>query len=223
MQSGVAERLERLDPPLEPGDAPDGVQRDERERQQARDDDEELEHLVVDRRGEAAEGDVDEHERGGDEDRGRDRPPEHQVDDEREREQVDAGDEHRRDGERAGVEGMGELAEPQSQVLRYRADLGAVVERHHHEAEEDHRRHRPDPVVVDGGDAVLGAVGGLAEDLECTEVGGDEREARDPGRERPAGEEEVDVGLDEQARDEADAEHDDEVDPEDHIIDRARV
>ena len=165
----------------------------------------------------------DQHQRRGDEDREGDRPAEHQVDDQRQREQVDAGDQHGRDGERAGVEGVGGLVEAQPQVLGDRADLGPVVERHHHQPQEDHRRDRAEPVVVDGGDPVLGAVGGLAEDLERAEVGGDERQPGDPGRQRAAGEEEVEVGLDRQPGDEPDAQHDHEVDPQDHVVDRARM
>ena len=42
------------------------VQADQRQRQQRCDDHEELQHLVVDRGGEAADGDVEQHERGGD-------------------------------------------------------------------------------------------------------------------------------------------------------------
>ncbi len=115
------------------------------------------------------------------------------------------------------------LAEPEAQILRHRANLGAVVERHHHQPQEHHRRHGAQPVVVHGGHAVLGTVGGLAEDLQRPEVGGDERQTGDPGGERAAGEEEVEVGLDREPRDEADSEHHDEVDRQDDVIDRARV
>ena len=114
------------------------------------------------------------------------------------------------------------LVEAQAQVLGDRADLGAVVERHHQDAEEDHRRDGADPVVVHGGDAVLGAVGGLSQDLERAQVGGDEREAGDPRRQRATRQEEVEVGLDGQARDEPDPQDDHEVDREDHIVDRRR-
>jgi hypothetical protein len=76
---------------------------------------------------------------------------------------------------------------------------------------------------VDGGDAVLGAVGGLAEDLERSEVGRYEREPRDPGGQRAAREKEIKIGLDRQPRDEPDPQHDHEIDPQDHVVDRARM
>ena len=180
------------------------VQRDERQRQQRGDDDEELQDLVVDRRRQPAERDVGHDDERGDDDRGRDRPPEQQVHDEREREEVDAGDEHRGHRERRRVERVRRLVEAQAQVLGHRADLGPVVEGHHHDAQEDHRRDGADPVEVDGGHAVLGAVGRHAEDLQRAEIGGDEGQAGDPGGQRPPGEEEVDVGLDRHPGDHAD-------------------
>ncbi len=213
----------RLDLVLQAAPAAHVVERDERQREQARDDDEELQDLVVDRRGQAAERDVDEHDRGGDDDRDRERPAEHQVDDQREREQVDAGDQHGRHGERRGVQRVGRVVEAQAQVVRDAADLGPVVEGHHHDAQEDHRGDRADPVEVHGRDAVLGTVGGHAEDLERAEVGGDEGQAGDPGGQRPAGQEEVEVRLDRQTRDGADPEHHDEVDAEDRVVERAGV
>ena len=51
---------------LRPLAAADLVQADEGQRQQRRDDHEELQHLVVDRRRQATEGDVGEHDRRGD-------------------------------------------------------------------------------------------------------------------------------------------------------------
>ena len=98
------------------------------------------------------------------------------------------------------------LVEALEQVLGDRADLGAVVERHHHEAQEDHRRDRADPVVVDRRDAVLGAVGADAQDLRRAEVGRDEGQAGDPRRQRAAGQEVVEARLDVALGDAADAE-----------------
>ena len=223
MQGGIAERLGVADAVLEPVHAAHRVQRHDRQRQQARDDHEELEHLVVDRRRQAAEGDVDQHDRGRHQDGDRHRPAQHQVDDQREREQVDAGDQDRRHRERGRVEGVRRLAKAQAQVLGHGADLRPVVEGHHHEAQEDHGRNRAEPVVVHGRRAVLGAVRRLAEDLQRAQVRGDEGEARDPRRQRTARQEEVDVGLDRQPGDEPDAEHDREVDGEDRVVDAAQV
>jgi hypothetical protein len=68
-------------PVLEPAPAADRLEPDDGQRHQAGQDDEELEDLVVDGRGEAAQGDVDEHERRRQHDRDRDRPAEQQADD----------------------------------------------------------------------------------------------------------------------------------------------
>ena len=221
VEAGVPERGKRLDPVLEPGPAAHRVQRHQRERYQRGADHEELEHLVVDRRGQAAERDVDEHDRRGGQDRAADRPTEQQVDDQGQREQVDAADQHGGDGERQRVEDVRGIAETEPQILGHRADLGPVVEGHQYQPQEDHRGHRADPVVVHGRDAVLGAVGGLAEDLERTQVRRDERQARDPRRHRTPREEEVEIGLDRQPGDEPDTEHHREVDRDDHVVDCA--
>ena len=90
-------------PVRQPVPAAHVVQRDDRQRDEGREDDEELQDLVVDRRGQAAERDVDEDDGRGDQDRDRDRPPEHEVDHQREREEVHARDEHGGDREAHGV------------------------------------------------------------------------------------------------------------------------
>ena len=203
--------------------AADVVQADDRQRDQRREDHEELQHLVVDRRGEAAERDVDEHDGGGDDDAEQDRPAEHQLEHERQRVQVHAGDQHGRERERQRVEEVRLLVEAQAQVLRHRPHLRAVVEGHHHDAQEDHRGHGADPVVVDRVDAELGAVGGHAEDLERAQVRGDEREAGDPRGQRAAREEVVEARLDVALRREPDAEDGDEVDRQDQVVDEIRI
>ena len=66
----------------------------------------------------------------------------------------------------------------------HRARARAVVERHHEDAEEDHRRNRADPVEVAGRDAVLRARRRHADDFLRAEVGRDERQPADPRRDR---------------------------------------
>jgi hypothetical protein len=134
-------------------------------------------------------------------------------------EEVHAGDEHLRDGEGDRVEQVGGPVEPQAQVLGDAADLGPVVEGHHDDAEEDHRGDGPDPVVVQRHEPVLGTVGGHPDDFEGAEVRRDERETGDPGRQRPAGQEEVDAGADRAAGCEADPENRHEVQCDEQIVD----
>ena len=208
---------------LQPVPAADVDEADDRQRQQRGDDDEELEHLVVDRRRQAAEADVGRDDERRDDDADDDRPAEHQLEHEREGVQVHPGDQDRRDRERDRVEDVRAVVEAQPQVLRHGADLRAVVERHHHEAEEDHGRDRADPVVVDRRDAVLGAVGAHAEHLDRAEVRGDEGEAGDPGGQRAAREEVVEARLDVALGGEADAEHDHEVRQQDRVVEPVRI
>ena len=151
-----------------------------------RDDDEELQDLVVDRGRQAAEGDVGEHDRGRDDQGDPQRPAEQRVDDAAEQVEVDAGDQQLGDRERDRVDQVGAGAEPAAHELGNRPHLRAVVERHHHDAEEQHRRDRADPEVVHGREAELGAVRRHAHDLDGAEVGRDEGQAGDPGRQRAA-------------------------------------
>jgi hypothetical protein len=138
--------------------ATDLHQADDRQRQQRGDDDEELQHLVVDGRGKAAECGVRQHDERGDDDRDPERPAEQQVHDAGEQEQVGARDQDLRCREADAVDQVGRLSEAAAHELRDTAHLGAVVERHHHDAEEQHRRDRTDPEVVHRRQAVLGAV-----------------------------------------------------------------
>ena len=203
--------------------AADAVQADQRQRQQRGDDDEELQHLVVDRSTQATERDVRQHDRAGHDQRDPDGPAEQGVHDAGEQGEVDARDEELGDGEADRVDQVGTGAEPLEHELGHRADLRAVVERHHHDAEEQHRRDRADPEVVERRQTDLRAVGRHAHDLDGTEVGGDERQARHPGRQRAARQEEVDRVRHRAARHHADAEDECEVDRDQQVVQPGRV
>ena len=207
----------------QPVPAADVDEADDHDRQQRRDDHEELQHLVVDRRREAAEADVDHDDHAGDDDADEQRPAEQQLEHERQRVEVHARDQHRGDREGDRVELVRAVVEAQAQVLGDRADLRAVVERHHHQAEEDHGRDGADPVVVDRRDAVLRAVGRHADHLERAEVGRDEGQARDPRRQRAAGQEVVQARLDVALGREPHAEDDEEVRGENRVVDEVGV
>ena len=167
---------------LEAAPAADPVEAEPDEREERGDDDEELQHLVVDRRREPTEGDVGQDDDRGDDEGQPQRPAEQRVDDRPEQVEVDAGDEQLRHRERDRVDEVRLLAEPPEHELRHRAHLRAVVEGHHHDAEEEHRGDGADPEVVDGRDADLGAVGAHAHDLDGPEVGRDEGQAGHPRR-----------------------------------------
>ncbi len=107
----------------------DIAQADPDERSEAGDDEEELENLVVDSAGEAAEEDVAEDDDGGDEDGdvedvvvGDDAVEEaERLDEKRHRVHGDAGGEHGHDGEGEGVDGAGLLVEAQCGDIRGRS------------------------------------------------------------------------------------------------------
>ena len=210
--------------------AADVAQAEPDQRGEAGDDEEELQDLVVDGAGEAAEEDVAEDDERGEDDGdvedvgvGDDAVEQAEgLDEQRHRVHGDAGGEDGHDGEGEGVEGAGLLVEAHAQVLGHGAGLGAVVERHHEDADEDHGGDGADPVEVAGDDAVLGAGGAHADHFLGAEVGGDEGQAADPGGDRAAGQEEVVAGPHVALEGEADAQNEDEVDQHDEPVDEGQ-
>ena len=164
----------------EPAPTAGTVQADQGQRQQRRHDHEELQHLVVDGCRQTANRDVGEHDDGRDDQRDDQWPPQQPVDDLAQQEQVDTGDQQLRQREAQRVDQVSRGAVTLEHELGHRADLRAVVERHHHDAQEEHRRDGADPEVVEGRHPVLGAVGRHAHDLDSTQVGRDERDTGDP-------------------------------------------
>ncbi|MPM77568.1 hypothetical protein SDC9_124574 [bioreactor metagenome] len=94
--------------------------------------------------------------------------------------EVDAGDQQLGQRERQRVDQVCAGAEALAHELGDRPHLRAVVEGHHHDAQEQHRRDGADPEVVDGRQADLGPVGRHAHDLHRPQVGGDEGQAGHP-------------------------------------------
>ena len=211
--------------------ATDIAKADPDEGREASNDEEELEDFVVDGRGEAAKEDVAENDDGGEEDGdvedvgvGDDAVEEPEgLDEERHRVHGDAGGEHGHDGKGKGVDGAGLLVEAHPEIFGDGTGLGAIVEGHHEDADEDHGGDGADPVKVAGDDAVLGAGGSHADDFLGTEICGDEGEAADPGWDGTAGEEEVVAGAHETLEREANAQHKDEIDQHDEPVDDGKI
>ncbi len=199
------------------------LERDDRQRHHPDHDHEELHDLVVDGAGQATEQDVGQHEGRRQHDRQQQRDPEQRLEDDGECVEVHAGDEDAAEHEGDRVDQVRLRVEPQPEVLGDAAHLGPVVERHHHDAEEHHRGDRADPEVVHHRGAVLGPAGGLAEQLDGTDVGRDEADPGDPGGQGPTGQEEVQRGLHATFQGETDAEDEAEVDHDQHDVDRAQV
>ena len=143
-----------------------------------------MQHLVVDGAGEAAEKDVGEYDDGGEDDgEGKDafgRPAEHveeAVEDMQRLDEAghgvhgDAGAEDGHHGEGAGIERAGLLVEPHAQELGHAAGLGAVVEGHHEDADEDHRGDGADAVEVGGLETIFRAGCAHADNFLRAEVG----------------------------------------------------
>ena len=198
----------------------DALQAEPDQRHETEHDHEELQHLVVDRRGQSAQENVGQHDQG--------RNGDAQVVGEAENLFQEPGqgvhrDAGRKDGhhrERNRVERARFFVEPQLQVLRDRPGLRAVVERHHEDADEHHRRDRADPVEVAGHDPVLGPRGGHADDFLGAEVRRDEGQTADPGRNRPARQEEVAAGLHVASQRPPDAQHKHEIHRQNQVVDR---
>ncbi len=97
--------------------------------------------------------------------------------------------------------------------------LGDVIERHHDDAEKEHRGDGADPVPVRGQDAVLICSASPTHQLKRSQIGGDEAETRDPGGHLAAGQEELFAGVGGSFDVEADEENNDEIQKKDQDID----
>jgi len=73
--------------------------------------------------------------------------------------------------------------------------LRDVIEGHHHQAEEQHGGNSADPIPVTGKDSVLIGRAGPTQQFERTEIGGNERQASDPGGHFAARHEKIFPGL----------------------------
>ena len=133
------------------------LHRDDRQRDHSDQHDEELHDLVVDCAGQTTEQDVREHEYRRQYDRDDLGDSQQRTQYDGQRVQVHAGDQHASDREGDGVDQVRLGVEPQSQVFRDAANLRAVVEGHHHDAEKDHGRDGADPEIVHDRAAVFGA------------------------------------------------------------------
>jgi hypothetical protein len=215
----------------DPGPAAGVTQPEIHERQESGDDEEELQHFVVDGARQPADEHVDEHDEGGRDNadmedvlRSEAERGERRVEDVQDLQQLrhrvhrNAGREHRHQRERDRIEAARLLVESKPQVLRYRPRARPVIERHHEDAKEDHRRDRADPVEMAGRDAVLRTGRCHADDFLRAQVGRNERQAAHPRGDRASRLKEVHAGRRRALQCEADTQHEPEVDEHQHPV-----
>ena len=209
-----------------------GLESKEDEREKSGDDEEELQHFVVHRAAQTAGKNVGEddhrrHDHRNVEDVvGRNvHRVERRVEDVHRYQELGhrvhryAGREHGHDGERARIESARFFIEAQFEVLGHRAGFGTVIERHHENADEHHRRDRAEPVKMRGQNAVFRAGGGHADDFLGAQIGAHEGQTADPQRHRASGEKELLAVLRLSAEHEPDAQHEREVEDHDEPVD----
>ena len=177
---------------LQPAPTTNAVQTNDGQRGECGDDDEELQHLVIDGGRKSAQGDIGQHDDAGHEERYPHLPAQQGLHDGGQQVQVHAGNQQLGHGEGNRIDQVRGIAKTLAHKLRHRAHLGAVVERHHHNAQKDHGRDGADPEVVHGLEAILHAIGGHTDDFHRAQVGRDEGQSGHPGGQSAAGEEEVD-------------------------------
>src|ERR1700692_1391061 len=128
----------RLEVGGDPGDAVEIVQDEEYERRQAENNKCELDHFVVHRGGEAAQGDVDE-DYGGCGERGFcEVAAEKGTQYLRQCVEANARNENHHDAATDNIQGSRSLVEPQFKEFRYGQGTAPDVDRHHAEGEEEH-------------------------------------------------------------------------------------
>ena len=127
----------------------------------------------------------------------------------------DAGGEngHDREGER--VKGARLFVEAQLEIFRHRAGFRAVIEGHHEDADEHHRRDRAHPIKMAGHDPIFRARSGHADDFLRPEISGDESQTSNPGGDGAAREKEIAARFDIAPQRPPDAQHESEIDGKD--------
>lgn len=183
----------------------------------------ELEDFVEDGGAQAAEGDVDGDGDGGNPDAEVHVPAEDDVHDQRHGIHVDAAHKDGHEGEADAGKSAAGFVEAELEIAGNRMRLRDVVERHHEEAEEEHRGNSSNPVGVRGEHAVFVGGTGPAHELERAEIGGNEAEAGDPGGHFAAGHEEVFAGVRALLQIESDAQDEGEVKSNDGDVDWGKM
>ncbi len=125
-------------------------------------DEDELQDFVENRGAQAAERHIDCHGERGNPDAEINVPSKDDFHDQGHGVHVDAAHQHGHERETNRGKRAAGLAETQFQIAGDRVSLGNVVERHHHQAEEQHGRYGADPVPVRSQYAVLIGRGGPA-------------------------------------------------------------
>ncbi len=115
------------------------------------------------------------------------------------------------------------LAETQLQISRDRVSFGNVIERHHDQRQEQHRRNGADPIPVGRQNAVLVGRSRPAHQFERAQIGGEKAEAGHPGRHLAPGHEEIFAGVRAPAQVEADGQNQREVESNDDDIDSGQM
>ena len=208
---------------LERVPAADVLQAEVNDRGEAEHDHEELQHLGVDGRSQAAFEHIHQHDCGADPEADIIVPAEQLVQQFRQGVHGNARSKQGHYRERDGVEAAGPLVKTELEVFGHGARLGAVIEGHHEHGEEDHGRNCAHPIEMAGGDAVLGAAGRHAHQFQRAQVGGDESQARDPRRNRAPGREEVRRALHVTLQGETNANDEDDVNAQDGVVDEAEL
>ena len=204
---------------LEVGPAAGFVQSENRNQQRSRPDQKELQDFVENGRAQAAQRYVNRNRQRRDPDAEIDVPSQHDLHDLGHGKHIDAAHEHGHEGERNGRQRAAGLAETQLQISRHRVGFGDVVERHHHQRQEQHRRNGADPIPVRRQNAVLVGRSGPAHQFECAEIGGEKAEAGNPGGHLAAGHEEVFAGVGAALQVQADGQNQGEIESDDCAID----
>ena len=150
-----------------------------------------MHHFVDDGRKQTSQGDIDPDGRGGNQNAEVNVPTKNDLHHDGHGEHVDPAHQHSHGCERQGGEQPRSLAVAKLQVSGYRVRLRHVIKGDHHNAEEQHRRNRADPVPVRGQHAVLISRSRPAQQFERAQVGGDETQAGHPGPHALTSKEEV--------------------------------
>ena len=208
---------------LEVGPSTGLVQSKDRNQQRARPDEKELQHFIKDGRAQTAQGHINRNRQRRNPDAEINVPSQHDLHDLGHGKHVDAAHEHGHEGERNRGQGAGRFAETQFQISRHRVGFGDVVERHHDQRQEQHRRDGADPIPMRRQNAVLVGRTRPAHQFERPQIGREKTQACHPRRHLPPCHEKVFAGIGSSPQIKANPQHQSKVESNNDHIHRGQM
>ena len=185
-------------------------------------DQEELQNLIVDGRGEPSQIDINQYDHGRNQQAEIKIPAQQGFHQQCQGIHGDPGSKYGHDRKRKRIESPGFFIEPEFQVFGHRPCLGTIIKRHHEDGQEYHGRDGPNPVKMYRRHTVFRPRGRHTDHFQCPQVGGDKGEPGDPGRNGTPGLQEICRGFHIALEGPSYPQYKSEIDQHDRVVDPAQ-